>query len=85
MIYCKGELTVKYEVIDTFNNSAIGVYKTKNEAIYAIRLYCVQKMMNKVSLFNQDFITLSENENEITYENPIGYFPIKPKFKINKK
>ena len=75
---------MEYEVVDTFNNEVIGLYETKNKALYGIRLYCIQKMMNKVSLFNQDFVTLSENDNEITYENPIGYFPIKPKFKINK-
>ena len=80
MIYCKGELMMEYEVIDTFGDRIIGVYKTKSEAIYNIRLYCIQKMMNKVSLPDQDFVTLSETGNEITYENPIGYFPIKPKF-----
>ena len=74
---------MEYEVIDTFGNQVIGVYKTKDEAMYAIRLYCVQKMMNKVSLPNQDFVTLIENGNEITYENPIGYFPTKPKFILN--
>ena len=73
---------MKYEVIDTFGNNVIGVYKTKDEAMYAIRLYCVQKMMNKVSIPDQDFVILSENGNEITYENPIGYFPSKPKFLI---
>ena len=71
---------MEYEVIDTFGDSIIGVYKTKSVAIYNIRLYCIQKMMNKVSLPDQDFVTLSENGNEIIYENPIGYFPIKPKF-----
>ena len=75
---------MEYEVIDTFGNHVVGVYKTKNEAMYAIRLYCVEKMMNKVSLPDQDFVTLSETENEITYENPIGYFPNKPKFLLNK-
>ena len=74
---------MEYEVVDTFGNHIVGVYKTKAEAIYNIRLYCVQKMMNKVSLPDQDFVTLSENGNEITYENPIGYFPTKPKFVIN--
>ena len=74
---------MEYEVIDTFGDHVIGVYKTKDEAMYAIRLYCVEKMMNKVSLPDQDFVTLSENGNEITYENPIGYFPNKPKFIIN--
>lgn len=74
---------MEYEVIDTLGNRIIGMYKTKEEALYAIRLYCVQRMMSKVSLPEQDFITLSENGNEITYENPIGYFPNKPKFVIN--
>lgn len=74
---------VEYEVIDTFGNHVLGVYETKEEAMYAIRLYCVKKMMNKVSLPEQDFVTLHENGNEITYENPIGYFPTKPKFLIN--
>lgn len=77
-------MMMKYEVIDTMGNQVIGVYKTKDEAMYNIRLYCVQKMMNKVSLPDQDFITLSENGNEVTYENPIGYFPTKPKFLLNK-
>lgn len=75
---------MEYEVIDTFGNQVIGTYETRNEAIYGIRLYCVERMMDKVSLFDQDFVTLSENGNEVTYENPIGYFPTKPKFKINK-
>lgn len=83
MIYCKGELMMEYEVIDTFGDQVVGVYKTKDEALYGIRLYCVARMMDKVSLFDQDFVTLSESGNEITYENPIGYFPTKPKFLIN--
>lgn len=74
---------MEYEVIDTFGDHVVGVYKTKEEAMYAIRLYCVEKMMNKVSLPDQDFVTLIENGNEITYENPIGYFPTKPKFILN--
>ena len=76
---------MEYEVVVTFGDRVIGEYKTKEDALYAIRLYCVQKMMNRVSLPEQDFVTLSENGNEITYENPIGYFPTKPKFLINKK
>ena len=75
---------MEYEVIDTMGNQVIGVYETREVAIKAIRLYCVNKMMNSISLFDQDFVTLSENGNEITYENPIGYFPSKPKFLINK-
>ena len=75
---------MKYEATDTFGDHVIGLYDTKDEAIYAIRLYCVQKMMSKVSLPNQDFVTLHENGNEITYENPIGFFPTKPKFILNK-
>jgi hypothetical protein len=74
---------MEYEVIDTFGDQVVGVYKTKDEALYGIRLYCVARMMDKVSLFDQDFVTLSESGNEITYENPIGYFPTKPKFLIN--
>lgn len=76
-------MMMKYEVIDTLGDQVVGVYKTKDEAMYNIRLYCVKKIMNKVSLPNQDFVTLSENGNEITYENPIGYFPNKPKFILN--
>jgi hypothetical protein len=76
---------MEYEVIDTFGDHVVGVYKTKDEAMYNIRLYCVKKMMNKVSLPDQDFVTLSENGNEIIYENPIGYFPNKPKFLIKEK
>ena len=75
---------VEYEVIDTFGDRIIGVYKTKSEAIYNIRLYCIQKMMNKVSLFDQDFVTLIDNGDYVIYDNPIGYFPNKPKFLINK-
>ena len=52
---------VEYEVIDTFGNQIIGVYDTRDEALYAIRLYCVARMMNKVSLFDQDFVTLIDN------------------------
>ena len=74
---------MEYEVIDTFGNRVIGVYKSRETALYEIRLYCIQRMFNKVSLPDQDFITLSENGNEITYENPIGYFPTKPKFLLN--
>ena len=74
---------MEYEVIDTFGNHLIGTYATRDKAIYAIRLYCVQKMMSKVGLFDQDFVNLVENGNEITYENPHGYFPIKPKFLLN--
>jgi hypothetical protein len=69
-----------YEVIDTFGNHKIGVYEKHEDAIYAIRCYCVQKMMNKVGVFDQDFINLSVNEEEVVYENPIGYYPNKPKF-----
>jgi len=71
-----------YEVVDTFGNQLVGKYKTREEAIYGIRLYCVQKMMVKVSFFNQDFVNLIETEDEVIYENPIGYYPNKPKFKI---
>tara|TARA_B100000242_G_C42996080_1_gene462600 strand:- start:211 stop:468 length:258 start_codon:yes stop_codon:yes gene_type:complete len=83
VIYCKGELMVEYEVIDTFGNQIIGVYNTRDEALYAIRLYCVARMMNKVSLFDQDFVTLIDHGDYIIYDNPIGYFPNKPKFLIN--
>jgi hypothetical protein len=38
--------------------------------------------MGKVSLFDQDFIKLSDKEDYIVYENPIGYFPEKPKFTV---
>ena len=74
---------MEYEVIDTFGNHTIGTYATRDDAIYAIRLYCVEKMMSKVGLFDQDFVNLVENGNEITYENPHGYFPTKPKFLLN--
>ena len=85
MIYCKGELMVEYEVIDTFGNQIIGVYGTRDEALYEIRLYCVSRMMGKVSLFDQDFVTLIDNGDHVIYENPIGYFPNKPKFLIKEK
>lgn len=83
MIYCKGELMMEYEVIDTFGNQVIGVYNTRDEALYEIRLYCVARMMNKVSLFDQDFVTLIDKGDCVIYDNPIGYFPTKPKFLIN--
>jgi hypothetical protein len=74
---------MEYEVIDTLGDTVIGVYETREDAIKAIRSYCVQKMMHRVSLFDQDFVNLVENGNEITYENPLGYFPTLPKFLIN--
>jgi hypothetical protein len=75
MIYFKGGIMMKYEVIDTFGNNVVGVYETREDAIKAIRLYCVEKMMRRVSLFDQQFINLTDN--------PHGYFPNKPKFLIN--
>ena len=54
-------MMMEYEVIDTMGNQVIGVYETREVAIKAIRLYCVNKMMNSISLFDQDFVTLSEN------------------------
>ena len=74
---------MRYEVIDTFGNHSMGTYEKREDAIYAIRLYCVQKMMTRVSLVNQDFVNLIDNGDEIIYDNPIGYFPNKPKFRIN--
>ena len=47
---------MKYEVIDTFGEFSIGKFDSRNEALNAIRLYCVQKMMTRVSLFDQDFV-----------------------------
>ena len=79
-----GELVMGYKVIDTFGNHVIGIYDTRDEALYGIRLYCVARMMNKVSLFDQDFVTLIDNGDYVIYDNPIGYFPNKPKFLINK-
>ena len=69
---------MKYEATDTFGDHVMGLYDTKDEAIYAIRLYCVQND-EQSNLPNQDFVTLHENGNEITYEIPIGFFPTKPK------
>ena len=40
-------------------------------------------MMGRVSLFDQQFVNLTDNGTEIIYENPHGYFPNKPKFLIN--
>ena len=74
---------MEYEVVDTFGNQVIGVYTTRDEALYEIRLYCVARMMNKVSLFDQDFVALIDNGDYVIYDNPIGYFPNKPKFLIN--
>ena len=73
---------MKYEVVDTFGDHIIGVYNTRNEALYGIRLYCVARMMDKVSLFDQDFVTLIDNGDYVTYDNPIGYFPNKTKFLV---
>tara|TARA_B100002019_G_scaffold184353_1_gene159107 strand:- start:1042 stop:1299 length:258 start_codon:yes stop_codon:yes gene_type:complete len=83
MIYCKGELMVEYEVVDTMGGHSLGKFSSREKAIYEIRLYCVQRMMNKISLFDQDFVTLLDNGDHVIYENPIGYFPVKPKFLIN--
>lgn len=83
MIYYKGRTMMGYKVIDTFSNNVIGVYEKREEAINAIRLYCVQKMMRRVSLFDQQFVNLTDNGTEIIYDNPHGYFPNKPKFLIN--
>ena len=58
------------------------IYDTRDEALYEIRLYCVARMMDKISLFDQDFVTLLDNGDHVTYDNPIGYFPNKPKFLI---
>lgn len=69
-----------YNVIDTFGNHSLGYHKTRTDAIRAIRLYIVEKVMGEVGLFEQDFINLREEGNVVTYENPIGYFPKKPTF-----
>ena len=52
---------MEYEVIDTLTNHSLGKFKTRENALYEIRLYCVQRMMNKISLFDQDFVTLLDN------------------------
>ena len=69
-----------YNVIDTFGNHSLGYYETRDGAIRAIRFYILDKMFSKVGLFEQDFINLSQDGNVVIYENPIGYFPVKPKF-----
>tara|TARA_Y100001933_G_C18985815_1_gene558469 strand:- start:777 stop:1055 length:279 start_codon:yes stop_codon:yes gene_type:complete len=69
-----------YNVIDTFGNHSLGYYQTRDDALRAIRFYILDKMFSKVGLFEQDFINLSEDGNVVIYENPIGYFPTKPKF-----
>ena len=69
-----------YNVIDTFDNHSLGYCQTIDDAKRTIRLYIVERMMSGVSLFDQDFVNLSVNGNVITYENPIGHFPVKPKF-----
>ena len=74
---------MKFEVIDTFGNNLVGNYQSRDDALKAIRLYCVQRMMNKVSLFDQNFVNLIDNGEEIIYDNPHGYFPNKPKFLIS--
>ena len=74
---------MEYEVVDTLGGNIIVVYETRDDALYAIRLYCVQRMMSRVSLIDQDFIVLVDNGDHVIYDNPIGYFPTKPKFLIN--
>ena len=74
---------MEYEVIDTLTNHSLGRFKTRENALYEIRLYCVKRMMNKISLFDQDFVNLTDNGDHVIYENPIGYFPVKPKFLLN--
>ena len=69
-----------YNVIDTWGNHSLGYHQTIDDALRAIRMYIVEKMMSKVSLAQQNFIDLSVNDLVVTYENPIGYFPKKPKF-----
>lgn len=69
-----------YNVIDTFGNHSLGYHETRDDALRAIRLYILDKMFSKVGLFEQDFINLLEDGNVVIYENPIGYFPTKPKF-----
>jgi len=75
---------MKYQVVDTFGGHVIGEYETRGDALYAIRLYCVQKIMSKAGLVDQNFINLIEDGDEVIYTNPIGFFPTKPKFKLNK-
>ena len=41
----------------------------------------VNELRMEIGAPSSDYI--SENGNEITYENPIGYFPTKPKFILN--
>lgn len=69
-----------YNVIDTLGNHSVGYHQTIDDALRAIRLYIVERMMSGVSLFDQNFIDLSVNDDVVIYENPIGYFPTKPKF-----
>ena len=69
-----------YNVIDTWGNHSLGYHQTIDDALRAIRMYIVEKMMSKVSLAQQNFIDLSVNDLVVTYEYPIVYFPKKPKF-----
>jgi hypothetical protein len=69
-----------YNVIDTWGNHSVGYHETRDDALRAIRLYIVEKVMGEVGLFEQDFINLVEEGNLVTYENPVGYFPKKPTF-----
>jgi hypothetical protein len=73
-------LDMGYNVIDTWGNHSVGHHKTRDDALGAIRLYIVEKVMGEVGLFEQDFINLVEDGNVVIYENPIGYFPKKPTF-----
>jgi len=75
-------MSIKYRVHDSFNSNELGVYHTREDLHSGIRQYCITKLMGKVSLFDQDFIKLSDKEDYIVYENPIGYFPEKPKFTV---
>ena len=69
-----------YNVIDTWGNHSLGYHQTIDDALRAIRLYIVEKMLSGVGLFEQDFIDLSVNDEVVVYENPIGFFPKKPTF-----
>ena len=75
-----GECDMGYNVIDTFGNHTLGYHETIDDALRAIRIYIVEKMMSKISLSEQNFIDLSVEGHVVTYENPIGFFPKKPTF-----
>ena len=73
-----------FEVFDSLTMISLGIFETFDLALYHIRFYCVQHFMNGVGLFEQDFVSLSINNNYVVYENPPDQLAGKPCFIIRK-